>query len=139
VATTQAAAPARTRHRRPGLAAFSGLVALSAWFGVWGLISGVLDLGAEITQRLPFDSPVLGGLALGTIVALPATVVAVLAARGDERAPDACLVAGVLVVGWIVVQLAFIRELSFFHPTYVAVGLGLVAWGLLAGREVRGR
>ena len=39
----------------------------------------------------------------------------------------------------LVVQIAFIRELTFFHPTYVAVGLVLVAWGLLAGGGLRGR
>lgn len=138
VPDTLAPASERTRVRRPGMAVFAGLVAVTAWFGVWGLASGALDLGEQITERLPFDSPVFGGVALGLIVALPTTVVAVLAARGDERAPDACFASGVLVVGWIVVQLAFIRELSAFHPTYVAVGLVLVAWGLLAGRAIRG-
>jgi hypothetical protein len=39
-------------------------------------------------------------------------------------------VTGVLVIGWILVELAFIRELSFFHPLYLAVG-GLLLW---AGR-----
>jgi hypothetical protein len=31
----------------------------------------------------------------------------------------------VLLMGWIVVELAFIRSLSFFHPLYFLVGLAL--------------
>ena len=34
---------------------------------------------------------------------------------------------GTAMVAWILVELAFIRELSFFHPLYVAVGL-LMVW-----------
>ena len=34
---------------------------------------------------------------------------------------------GTAMVAWILVELVFIRELSFFHPLYVAVGL-LMVW-----------
>ena len=57
---------------------------------------------------------------------MPSTVLARWAWRGDPRTDLAAAVTGVLVIGWIVVELAFIRELSFFHPTYVAVGAALV-------------
>lgn len=36
---------------------------------------------------------------------------------------------GVVLVGWIAVQLAFLRELSFFHPTYVVIGAVLIWMG----------
>ena len=73
----------------------------------------------------------LGGLALAVIVAVPSTVLARWAWRGDPRTDLAAVVTGVLVIGWIVVELAFIKELSFFHPTYVVVGAALI-W---AGRR----
>ena len=38
------------------------------------------------------------------------------------------------MVAWILVELAFIRELSFFHPLYVAVGLLMVWAGFRAVR-----
>ena len=119
----------RSPHR--ALATFAGVVALSAWGGAVGLVAGFLTLGAEIEARLPLDSPVLGGLALATIVALPTTALAVLAWRGDPRTGDVAVVAGLLVVGWIAVQLAVIQTFSSFQPTYVVVGLALVLWGLL--------
>jgi hypothetical protein len=69
----------------------------------------------------------LGGLALTVIVAAPTTRLAWLAWRGDSRTDAAAVEAGVLVIGWIVVELAIIREFSFFHPTYIAVG-GILIW-----------
>jgi hypothetical protein len=39
---------------------------------------------------------------------------------------SADVTAGLLLVTWIVVQLLIIRTLSFFHPTYLAIGLAFV-------------
>ena len=41
---------------------------------------------------------------------------------------------GAAMVVWILVELAFIRELSFFHPLYVAVGLVMIWAGFRAVR-----
>jgi hypothetical protein len=97
--------------------ALAALRALSAYGGGAGLITGSLDLGVTATARMPFHSTVLGGLALIAVVALPSTALAWLAARGHHRTGDASIVAGILLVGWILIELAFIRELSFFHPS----------------------
>lgn len=87
----------------------------------------MLSLGEVVTPRLPFGSTVLGGIALALVVGVPTSVVAWFAWHGDERTDVAAVGAGVLVVGWIVMELLFIRELSFFHPTYVIVG-GVFIW-----------
>ena len=118
---------APTRHR--GLSAFAALLALSAWGGAVGLATGGLDLGPEVTPRLPFASPVLGGLALAMVVAVPMTFLAVLAWRGDPRTGPMAIVAGILQIWWIVVELAFIRVLSFFHPLYIGIGVALIVIG----------
>jgi hypothetical protein len=39
------------------------------------------------------------------------------------------LVAGLLLVAWIAVQVLIIRTLSFFHPTYLAIGLSFACVG----------
>lgn len=121
----------RTRHT--GLAVFAGCIALSAYGGGLGLIIGFLTLGDVVTPRLPFASPVLAGIALLAVVAIPNTVVAWLAARGDRRVGDASVLAGFLLAGWIVVELAFIRQFSFFHPLFLVVG-GLLIWVGLRAR-----
>ena len=126
---------ASAEHRHRLLAAFAGLNALSAWFGVVGLVGGGLSFGEELNQRLPFDSLVLAGLALAAIVAIPSTVLAVLAWRGDPRTAAAATALGALLIGWIVVQLLFLQSFSFFQPLYTAIGLAF----LVAGRRMARR
>lgn len=112
------------------LAVLAGLIALSAYGGALGLITGSLNPGTTVADRLPFQSPVLGGLALIAVVAVPTTVLAWLAVRGHHRAGVASIVVGALLIGWILVELAFIRELSFFHPAYVFLGVLLIWLGV---------
>ncbi len=90
-------------------------------------------MGAEVNRRLPLHSPVLGGCALALWVGAPSTVVAIAAWRRDHRADRACRVAGLLLVGWIIVELAFIREVSFLQPVFVGVGAVFVAIGRRTG------
>lgn len=123
---------AKTSSEAPrfGLAALAALIAVSAYGGAAGLITGFLNLGLAATVRLPFHSPVLGGMALTIIVAVPCSALAWLAARADRRAAGAAMTCGVLLIGWILVELAFIRELSFFHPAYMVLGILLIILGL---------
>ncbi|HEX5294165.1 MAG TPA: hypothetical protein VFX25_35265 [Streptosporangiaceae bacterium] len=73
-----------SRGSRAGLAILAGLLALSAGLGALGLATGFLDLGRQLTARLPLHSPVLGSIALMVVVALPCAVLAWLAGRGDQ-------------------------------------------------------
>lgn len=119
--------PAGGHHRL--LATFAGINALSAWFGVLGLIGGGLSFGTELNERLPLDSLVLAGVALAAVVALPSTVLAVLAWRGDPRTPAMTVLVGVLLIVWIAVQLAFLQSFSFFQPLYTAIGVAFLVTG----------
>ena len=119
--------------RHLDLAVLGALNALAATGGAWGLASGGLSLGG-FESRLPWDSTLLGGLALFVVVAVPNAVLAVLAWRGDRRTGPVAVATGLVLVAWILVELAFLRELSFFHPLYVAVGLVMVWLGRRASR-----
>jgi hypothetical protein len=101
-----------------GLAVYAAAIALSATYGAAGLVLGFLPGIDDLRPRLPFDSTALGGLAL---------------LRHDPRAAVAALWSGALLVGWIVVEVLVIRELSPLQPICAGLGLGLAAWGL-AGR-----
>jgi hypothetical protein len=125
------------RHR--GIALLAGLMAVAAYAGVVGLMTGVLDMGTLLNGRLPFGSPVLGGLALLVIVALPMTVAAVAAWRGLPWAEAAVVTAGLALVGWIVVEVAFIRTFSWMQPVCAAYGAllaGLGWWSAAHDRPV---
>ena len=113
--------------RRPWLAAFAALNAFGAWAGAVGLIAGGTDFGEVINERLPFESLVLAGLALATIVAVPLTLLAWSAWTGGPRTDELALVVGLLLIGWIIGQVAVIRAFSLFQPAYLAVGAGFVA------------
>jgi hypothetical protein len=125
------------RHRE--IALLAGLMAVAAYAGVVGLMTGVLDMGTLLNGRLPFGSPVLGGLALLVIVALPMTVAAVAAWRGLPWAEAAVVTAGLALVGWIVVEVAFIRTFSWMQPVCAAYGAllaGLGWWSATHDRPV---
>lgn len=112
---------------RPGLAALASVNSVAAVGGAVGLATGTIALGDNLNERLPLASPVFGAIALALIVAVPMALVAVLAWRGDERTDFVATCAGIMLVGWITVQLAFLRTLSFFHPFYFAMGC-LFVW-----------
>jgi hypothetical protein len=109
------------------LGALNGIAALG---GACGLVSGLLDLGPTVTGRLPWDSPLVAGAALGLLVALPNGALAVVALRRGRHSGLLGVAVGTAMVLWILVELAFIRELSFFHPLYVAVGVVMVWAGV---------
>jgi hypothetical protein len=52
-----------------------------------------------------------------------------LALRNDDRLAVTAIGVGLLLVAWILVELAFIRELSILHPLYVGIGLTLILLG----------
>jgi len=81
-----------------------------------------------LVSRSP--APVFGGIALACIVAVPSTFLAARAHAPGKRFDRAAEVVGLLLIGWIGVELAFIRELSFFHPIYAAIGAAFVATGV---------
>lgn len=117
----------RPEVRRPWLAGAAALNALAAWAGAAGLASGAIDFGQAIDDRLPFGSLILAGLALVVVVAIPLSMLAWSAWNGGRRTADLALVAGILLIGWIVGQVAVIRAFSGFQPTYLVVGAGFIA------------
>jgi hypothetical protein len=117
-----------TRQTHRGFAVFIGLNALAAWGGAIALMTGVIDMG-DLTDRLPFASPVLGGVALALVVAIPLSFLSYAAWTGALVTPSAAEVSGVLLLGWITVQAAMLRAFSPFQPFYLAVGAALIVWG----------
>ena len=115
------------RTRRLRLAGFAGLNALAAWAGAVALVTGGADLGERTNGRLPFDSLVIAGLALATIVAIPLTLLAWSAWTGAARTDGVALIVGLMLIGWIVVQVIVLRAFSLFQPAYLCVGASFVA------------
>jgi len=113
----------RPRVDRPWLATLTGLVAISAYGGAVALAAGRSDLGPDITDRLPWGSDLFAGLALLVVVAIPMTVAAHHAVTGHPHTSRAAAVAGLLLIGWIAVEILMIRAVSWLQPTLVIGGL----------------
>ena len=120
---------ARTRIRWPRrmLVLLAVVNSVGALAGACGLATGFLGLGPTLTGRLPFGSAFFAGVALGLLVAVPNGALAVVAWRCGRQTGLVGILVGAAMVVWILVELAFIRELSFFHPLYATVGL-LMVW-----------
>jgi hypothetical protein len=137
MATT--AAPSRPRAR-PGvvsaLLSLETLLAIGAFGGAAGFLLVGADFLGEGTADLPFASPVLAGLALGLVDGvLPATVV-VGTLRQRPWAVRGHLVVGLALVGWVVVQVAFLGwPPHWLQLAYVVYGLVIVGLALSLRRR----
>jgi len=117
------------RGTRRWITALALLNAVTAAAGAASMSLGALSLEPEVTARLPWGSPLVGGIALLMCVAVPNATLAALSLRDDDRVASAAVRVGLLLVVWILVEMAFIRDLSFFHPLYVGIGMLLVVLG----------
>ena len=113
----------------------SACVAVAAGAGAIALLTGATDFGTELNARLPFASPTFAGFALLVVVALPMGLVAVFTSRHDRRAPIAAIVAGALLVGWIVIQLFILRSFSWLQPICAALGATVLMLGIAERKE----
>jgi 4-amino-4-deoxy-L-arabinose transferase-like glycosyltransferase len=72
---------------------------------------------------------VFGGIALACVVAIPATLATVLVWRQHRRAREALAVTGLLLVGWILVEVLVVRVFSPLQPVCLVAGAGLILLG----------
>lgn len=110
-------------RRRRVLAVAAGLVAVSAYAGGLGLATGSDPYVRHLIDQLPLRSPALAGASLVTVVAVPYTILARDAWRGDPRIDARAVVAGSMLTGWIALEVAVLTERSFLELLYAAIGV----------------
>lgn len=125
-------------RRKRSLATSEALVALGAAGGAVGLATRALDFGRTINHRLPFDSPTFAGAALLAVVAIPMTIAARAAWRGSRERDVLAVGSGLLLVGWIVVEIPIIRSFSWLQPTFLLAGLAIAFTGYRQWRLIWG-
>lgn len=106
------------------------LVAANAVYGGIGLVVNGMGMPDAWLEHLPVDTWVLPGVALVLTVAVPQALAAVEVWRAGERAPLVGVLAGAVLVLWILVQLLLLRRYFFLQPVIAGLGLVEVALGL---------
>jgi hypothetical protein len=113
------------------------LLGLGALGGGVALVSkpdgSVMHFDTAILQGSPFADFLVPGLILGGLFGVGSFAVAVMGVRRSRVAPFLAFAIGCGQMIWIVVELAIIKELSFLHPTFFAVGLGIAATSVVWG------
>jgi hypothetical protein len=102
------------------------LLALGALFGAVGLMSGWIDLDQAVDD-LPWQSPMIAGVSLGVVNGLLPLTVAAAAVRRRWWAPLGHVLVGIVLVGWIVVQIGFIGLGSWLQVAYALFGAAIAA------------
>ncbi|MFZ0323533.1 MAG: hypothetical protein WAN48_05295 [Actinomycetes bacterium] len=95
----------RSRRTLVGLELFVGAGAV---YGTWQLVTDSWHLSADMLDATPFRTWAWPGVFLFTIVALPMLAAALLEIRRSSWAFVVSLLAGLALMGWIVVQLVLI-------------------------------
>ena len=116
---------------------FLVILGIGALAGGMALVSqpdgSVMQFDASILAGSPFNDFLIPGLILGGLFGVGSLVVAAMGLRHSRLAPFLAFGIGCAQMIWIVVELAIIRDLSFLHPTFFAVGLVIavasVFWG----------
>jgi hypothetical protein len=108
-------------------------LAVGAFGGAVGLAGGGTDLGGAVDD-LPWGSALLGGLALAVVNGVLPAVVAFGALQRRPWAGAGHVLVGVALMGWIVVQVAFIGLISWMQPFCFLWGAAILVLGLVAWR-----
>lgn len=128
-----------SKSRRTWLALLTGLTAVAGAAGAVGLATGSSDPGAVVLTRLPFHSTVFAGVALAVVVAVPMALASYLTATARPGGLLAGATAGLLLLGWLAVEIAVIREFSWLQIGFAGVGLAVLSLAvplLRAGKPV---
>jgi len=125
--------PVGVAHRwRLAIGVVAALNAVASLGGAAGLMSGWLTLG-DLTERLPLGSTLLAGTALAVLVCAPNALLTRLAFRRSGATAAASVVVGSMMVGWILLEVAFLHVFAGLQVVYMLVGLVQVGLGFLLG------
>ena len=101
-------------------------MAVNAFGGAWYAISGAPDVPTQWLSGTPFHDYVMPGVILAAVVGGSQVAAAVAAWRRHRHAKAFSLGAALILLGWIVTQLAMIGYVAILQPI-------VLAWALATG------
>jgi hypothetical protein len=107
------------------------LIAVNAIYGGIGLMVNGMGMPGDWLDATPFDSWTVPGVFLLVAVAVPMSVAAIGELTWWRLAYLASVLAGLVLIGWIVVQVLVLRRYFFLQPVLGVAGvlvIGLAWW-----------
>jgi hypothetical protein len=89
-----------------------------------------LGMSEDLLDGSPFDSFLIPGLVLTFVVGTSQLAAAWLLWRGDDRSGPASFAAGVVLLGWILVETLLIHEGRGLQATIFALAVAIIALAL---------
>ncbi|MGZ3882931.1 MAG: hypothetical protein ACXVPQ_04880 [Bacteroidia bacterium] len=90
-----------------------------------------LGLSLALLRFSPFDNFFLPGMILFSVNGLLSLITGIALIRRWPYYPIGLCIQGVLLTGWIAVQVCMIRELNILHAVLAATGVFFVAAGII--------
>jgi hypothetical protein len=118
--------------RRVILGLLLAFIALNAFGGGWYGLAGAKSVPTTWLAGSPFTNYVVPSLVLIVVVGGTALTASLLVFRQSRHARQGALCAGLVMIGWIAVQVAIIGSTSWLQPAVALAGLAIVvmAWQL---------
>ena len=138
-------AAGRASHWRHLPTAARVAVAAEALIGIGALFGGgqfilapdghLLGISVSVLAHSPFSSFFVPGLVLFAVIGIGPIAAAVLTYRQPSTAPLAAVLVGVILMGWVTVEMVMLAgPTSLLWALYLVLGTGLAAFGLGSSR-----
>ncbi|HMS66820.1 MAG TPA: hypothetical protein PKD18_01730 [Saprospiraceae bacterium] len=109
--------------------------------GINAIIAGTLfmidptgsKMGMSTTylSNAPFANFLIPGITLFVVNGLMNVLTAILTLKNFKRFPSLILLQGLLLSGWIIIQVIWVRDFNGLHFTMLFIGLVLMVMGML--------
>ena len=108
---------------------------VSALIGGWGLVSNPsgekMQMPLELLRHSPFRDYLIPGLILFTVLGIGSITAAIVSIGRTPHYSLWIIVLGVLMAGWILVQILMLQTLHWLHYLYGGTGWALLLLGLI--------
>jgi len=110
---------------------FNGISALGGGAGLIFDPSGEsMQMPLDLLKHSPFNNFLIPGIILLTFNGLLSFLIAFFAVRRNRFYPQLTILQGIILVGWLSVQIVMIRDFyAPLHAPYFMVGLGMIVVG----------
>ncbi len=105
----------------------ASFIAVTAFAGAVGLITGALNAPSEWLTHTPFTTYTVPGIMLALFVGGSATLTLLATWRKWSYAPLATLLSGIVLLAWILGEVGTIQQLSWLQFLYIILGVLLLS------------